>query len=84
MQIQNTMSRVLAATLSLGLAFSPQLFAQQAQTSAPAQQPQQGAQPAPDATQPSTAPEQTQQTPATGTTVNPSQGPLQPVTTYPD
>jgi hypothetical protein len=94
MKIQSTSAKLLSATLAALLCATPEMWGQQpsqqqgsqpASQNAPAQpattgtapaQPNQG-QSAPPANQPAS--------PGTsGTTVNPSQGPLQPVTTYPE
>jgi hypothetical protein len=74
MQIQSSRFKFLSAALALALAVSPEMFAQQASGQSPSTQTQQQnnqASPAPQ-TQPS------------GGTINPSQPPLQPVTTYPN
>lgn len=86
--MQSSRFKFLSAALSLVLACTPELFAQAAgqQQSAQQQQQQQSAQPAPSSEQPAATPDRATpapQAPATGTTVNPSQPPLQPVTTYP-
>ena len=90
---QHRITSILSTLLVAGLCAAPQLRAQQSnpstaqQATETSQQPQQPAntQPAPNTqAQPS---EQIQPQPATnpsGTSVNPSQPPLQPVTTYPD
>lgn len=86
MQIQSSRFKFLSATLALALTLTPEMFAQQANQAQQSPQQQQSAQPAPAAAQPATAPDQAAPAPqasATGTTVNPSQPPLQPVTTYP-
>jgi hypothetical protein len=86
MQIQSSRFKFLSATLALALTLTPEMFAQQAGVQQQSQQPQQqNAQPAPATAQPETPTERAapaSQAP-TGTTVNPSQPPLQPVTTYP-
>jgi len=92
MRIQHGISKFLALALIVGLSITPEMFAQQTQSS-PAQ-----AQPAPQAVPPATsqppassAPAQTEPakpspngTNPNGKSVYPSQAPLQPVTTYPD
>lgn len=87
MQIQSSRFKFLSATLAVALAFTPATFAQQADQSQQTPQQQQNTQPtAPASAQPATTSDQANpapQAPATGTTVNPSQPPLQPVTTYP-
>jgi len=82
MQIQSSRFKLLSAALALALAVTPEMLAQQAG------QPQ--SDPAPSQTQnqpaPAATPDQTPsapQSPNQGTIVNPSQPPLQPVTTYP-
>lgn len=81
MQIQSSRFKFLSAALALALVVTPEMFAQQAggqQQSGPPQNQNQSA--------PAATPDQTQsapQSPNQGTTVNPSQPPLQPVTTYP-
>ncbi|HKT50907.1 MAG TPA: hypothetical protein VJV96_11435 [Candidatus Angelobacter sp.] len=76
MQIQSSRFKSLSLVLALALAISPEMLAQQASSQAQSTQqqptPQQTGQPAP-------AP----QTPPSGGAINPSQPPLQPVTTYP-
>ena len=90
---QHRITSILSTLLVAGLCSAPQLRAQQSnpstaqQTTETSQQPQQPAntQPAPSTQAPPS--EQIQPQPATnprGTSVNPSQPPLQPVTTYPD
>jgi len=81
MQIQSSRFKFLSAALALALAVTPEMLAQQAggqQQSAP---PQTQNQPVPPATPDQTP--STPQSPKQGTTVNPSQPPLQPVTSYP-
>src|SRR5947209_6747039 len=84
---QHGISKFLALALIVGLCITPEMFAQQTQ-SPPTQ-----AQPAPQAVPPATsqppasaAPAQTQPAKPSpnGTNIDPSQAPLQPVTTYPD
>jgi hypothetical protein len=85
MQLQSSRFKFLSAALALVLAVSPEMFAQQA-SSQPQPTQQQNGQPAPPTTQPVTTPDQASPAPQSapsGTTVNPSQPPLQPVTTYP-
>src|ERR1700756_5328714 len=100
MKIQLRIVSIVSSVWMAGLLITQPLQAQQSSpqsTQQPATaQPQQPAQPnsvpADQATpaEPSAAPttqnqpSQPQQTPPSGTTVNPSQAPLQPVTTYPD
>ena len=99
MKIQLGISKVVALSLIFGLCLTPEMYAQQGQPqtspSAPSTQSGQPGQ-APQAVPPaaneppaSTAPEQTQPAKPSPngtnpTTIDPSQGPLQPVTTYPD
>jgi hypothetical protein len=77
MQIQSSRFKFLSAALALALAVSPEMLAQQASGQAPSTQqqatPAQNSQPAP-------AP----QAQPSGGAINPSQPPLQPVTTYPN
>jgi hypothetical protein len=77
MQIQSSRFKFLSVALALALAISPEMLAQQASGQPPSTQqqptPQQNGQPA-------SAP----QTQPSGGAINPSQPPLQPVTTYPD
>jgi len=77
MQIQSSRFKFLSAALALALAVSPEMLAQQTsgqtQSTAPQSTQPQNGQPAP--------PNQTQ---PSGGAINPSQPPLQPVTTYPD
>lgn len=85
MKIQNTSARILSAVLAAVVCITPDLWAQQSPPQgapAPVQQPS-NSQSAPANSQ---SPQgQTQQKPqSSGTTVNPSQGPLRPVTGYPD
>jgi len=96
MKRQNRIAKILSITLTATLLFSQSLAGQQSNTQTPAEQPQAVTQqPQPqsqrqDAATPANAnaPANAQQSPQTtapsGTTINPSQGPLQPVTTYPD
>src|SRR6185503_8016587 len=76
MQIQSSRFKLLSLMLALALAISPEILAQQASTQAQSTQqqpaPQQNSQPAP-----------VPQTQPSGDAINPSQPPLQPVTTYP-
>src|SRR5215475_8367746 len=92
MKRQNRIAKILSTTLTAILLFSQSLAGQQSTTQTLAEQPQavtQQSQPQ-DAATPANAlaPPNAQQSPQTsapsGTTINPSQGPLQPVTTYPD
>jgi cytoskeletal protein RodZ len=87
MRIQHGISKFLALALTVGLCITPEMFAQQTQSS------QTQAQPAPQAVPPATsqppasaAPAQTQPAKPSpnGTNIDPSQAPLQPVTTYPN
>jgi hypothetical protein len=80
MQIQSCRFKFLSAALAVMLAVTPELFAQQGNGQSPSQPQQQTDQAAPSGAQ---SPSGTQQAPAGGTTVNPSQPPLAPVTTYP-
>ena len=92
MKIQHSPARLLTTALAVALCLSSQTWAQNAgQTGAPPPQ----AQSTPDTSQPAATPvvpgpatgqpqSSPQKPPAGGTTVNPSQPPLQPVTTYPD
>jgi hypothetical protein len=77
MQIQSSRFKFLSAALALALAVSPEMLAQQTsgqtQSTAPQSTQPQNGQPAP--------PNQTQ---PSGGAINPSQPPLQPVTTYPN
>jgi hypothetical protein len=92
MTIQSTSTKILSATLAALLCVTPEMWAQnpQPQSSQPQNsQPSMQNAPPQAGTNPQTAPNQGQNAPATqpansGTTVNPSQGPLQPVTTYPE
>src|SRR4029077_11682347 len=97
MKKQHRIASILSSTLIAGLFFSQTVLAQQ-NNSQPQQPPETAQQPQPPAAQPQTAPantqpaapasenQQTQPQPPnpSGTSVNPSQAPLQPVTTYPD
>jgi len=98
MTVQHRIMSILSTLLVAALCSAPQLSAQQSNPSTAQQPPQptntQPAQPAPtDQAQPA-AQQPSQNTPPAGqsqpqpanqgTTVNPSQAPLQPVTTYPD
>jgi len=98
MTVQYRIMSILSTLLVAALCSAPQLSAQQSNPSTAQQPPQptntQPAQPAPtDQAQPA-AQQPSQNTPPAGqsqpqpanqgTTVNPSQAPLQPVTTYPD
>jgi hypothetical protein len=99
MKIQLGISKFVALPLIFGLCLTPEMYAQQGQSQTPPSAPStQSGQPgqAPQAVPPaaneppaSTAPEQTQPAKPSPngtnpTTIDPSQGPLQPVTTYPD
>jgi len=77
MQIQSSRFKFLSLVMALALAISPEMLAQQA--SGQSQPPQQ--QPAP---QQNTQPAPASQTQPSGGAINPSQPPLQPVTTYPN
>jgi hypothetical protein len=83
MKIQNT-ARILSTMLVINSWLAQQAWAQAAGTEQPQAGAQQTTTPAgtqtPDSGQSATQPK----VPASGTTVNPSQAPLQPVTTYPD
>ena len=82
MQIQSCRFKFLSTALAFMLAVTPELFAQQGNGQPSASQQQQSTgQAAPSSTQ---APSETQQAPAGSSTVNPSQPPLAPVTTYPN
>ena len=82
MQIQSSRFKFLSATMALALAISPEMLAQQASGQSQST-PQQGTQ------QQATPPQNNQPVPApqaqpSGGAINPSQPPLQPVTTYPN
>ena len=93
MTIQQRFTKILSAMLIAGLCITPEMLcAQQNSQAAPQSQsnsqPPANTQTTPDANsgdntqsqqQPQAAPQQNR-----GTTIDPSQGPLQPVTTYPD
>ena len=84
MTIQQRFTKILSTMLIAGLCITPEMLSAQQQNS---QSPANSQQPA--NTQGATdASSQNQQQPASqqnrGTTIDPSQGPLQPVTTYPD
>jgi cytoskeletal protein RodZ len=91
MRIQHGISKLLALALAFGLGLTPEMFAQQ-QTQSPtsqapsSQQTPQAVPPAASEPPASTTPAQTQPAKPSpnGSTIDPSQGPLQPVTTYPD
>ncbi|HEY6307557.1 MAG TPA: hypothetical protein VI488_13985 [Candidatus Angelobacter sp.] len=92
MKIQHRTASILSLALAASFCFPPQTRAQYTSEPGAPAQPQNDAnanppQAAP-ANQPQAAPGQpqvsTQKPPASGATVNPSQPPLQPVTTYPD
>jgi hypothetical protein len=82
MEIQSSRFKFVSAALVLALGITPEMFAQQGSgQSAPSQEQQQSQQAPSSGTQPAaTGP---QQGPGEGSTINPSQPPLQPVTTYP-
>jgi hypothetical protein len=94
MNIQHSLARFLIAAMALALCLPPQMRAQNAGPTgaqsppAPPNAETSQTQAAPANSQPTTATGQpqstTQKQPAGGATVNPSQPPLQPVTTYPD
>ena len=92
MKIQSTSAKILSAILTALLCITPEMWAQspQPQSSQPQNsQPTTQNAPSQPGTNPQTAPNQGQNAPAnqpanSGTTVNPSQGPLAPVTTYPE
>jgi hypothetical protein len=77
MRIQRQITSILSTMLIAGMFLTVPLRAQQSGSQTPAQ-----------TTQPTTQPQQQSQpqqaTPPSGTTVNPSEAPLAPVTTYPD
>jgi hypothetical protein len=92
MKIQHSSARLLTTALAVALCLSPQTWAQNpSQTGASPPQTQNN----PDTSQPPATPSiqgsstgqpqsAPRKPPASGVTVNPSQPPLQPVTTYPD
>lgn len=86
MTIQQRFTKVLSTMLIAGLCITPEMLCarQNSQSQANGQQQPANTQAAPDAN--SQGQQQQQQTPPQnrGTTIDPSQGPLQPVTTYPD
>lgn len=97
MKIQLGISKFIALALVIGLCLTPEMFAQQQSqsqtpsTTQPGQQAPQAVPPATNEPPASTAPAQTQPakpspngTNPNGTAIDPSQGPLQPVTTFPD
>jgi hypothetical protein len=92
MTTQHRITSILSTLLVAGLFSATQLSAQQSNPSTPQQAPQTSQQPQQPADTQAAPSEQSQPQPATnpsgtnpgGTTVNPSQAPLQPVTTYPD
>lgn len=88
MTIQQRFTKILSTMLIAGLCVTPEMLsAQQNSQAATPQSQSNGQQPANSQTAPD-ANAQDQQQPAPqqnrGTTIDPSQGPLQPVTTYPD
>jgi len=91
MTIQHRFTKILSTMLIAGLCITPEMLCAQQNSQAAPPQSQGNSQQQPANTQ--TAPDgnsqdQQQQQPAAqqnrGTTIDPSQGPLQPVTTYPD
>lgn len=86
MTIQNRSSKILSVMLGAALCLTPEMLSaapqqQNAQPAAPQSQPD-AAQTAPANTQPTNNQPSNQQN--RGTTVDPTQAPLQPVTTYPE
>ena len=94
MKKQSRIPRILSTTLIACVSFSQMMVAQQGNNPAsPQQQPETAQQPAQSNTPGTAQPASPAVAPAnsnpqnnnpSGTSVNPSQGPLQPVTTYPD
>ena len=86
MQIQSTRFKIISTVLALALVVTPEMFAQQTGAQQPSTQQQQNGQPS--AATPQNGTGAAQPSPAgqsrdSGTSVNPSQPPLQPVTSYP-
>jgi cytoskeletal protein RodZ len=89
MKIQSTSAKLLSATLAVLLCVTPEMWGQQTSQQPNAQPSTQNAPAQPSGSQNTQAQPNQGQNPANqpannGTTVNPSQGPLQPVTTYPE
>jgi hypothetical protein len=85
MRIQNTSAKILSLVLAAVVCITPDLWAQQSTQQAPPAPAQQPSNPQSAPANPQLPREETQQQPqSNSTTVNPSQGPLQPVTSYPD
>jgi hypothetical protein len=86
MQIQSTRFKIISSVLALALVVTPEMFAQQTGAQQPPPQQQQNTQPPAANPQNPTGADQAApagQSPSSGATVNPSQPPLQPVTSYP-
>ena len=86
MQIQSTRFKIITSALALALVLTPEMFAQQTGAQQPPAQQQQNTQPPTANPQNPTGADQAApagQSPSSGATVNPSQPPLQPVTSYP-
>src|SRR5579864_1906 len=92
MTVQYRITRILSTLLLAGLCSAPLLHAQQTNPATPQQAPETSQQPQQPTQQPAQAnhkqpqqqPPQQPQPACPGTSVNPSQAPLAPVTTYPD
>lgn len=89
MRIEQSIARILSLTVAVALCFTPASWAQNAGTSQTPASPAQLSPVAQSSAQGNAASNQDSRQPAVnpqanGTTVNPSQPPLQPVTTYPD
>lgn len=92
MTIQQRFTKILSTMLIAGLCITPEMLCaqQNSQAAAPQAQSNSQQQPANTQTAPDDANSQAQQQPQAspqqnrGTTIDPSQAPLQPVTTYPD
>jgi cytoskeletal protein RodZ len=93
MKIQQRITKIVSAMLVAGLCVTPEMMTAQQQgsqaaqpQSQQAQQPQQqnDTQTEPANAQPQATSSQPQAKPGAGTSVDPSQAPLQPITTYPD
>src|SRR5690348_14316584 len=84
MQIQSTRFKIISSVLALALVTTPEMFAQAGAQPQPPQQQQNGQPPPPNAQKGSSTDQAPAgQSPSSGATVNPSQPPLQPVTSYP-
>jgi hypothetical protein len=84
MTLQHRVTSILSTLLIAGMCSAPLLHAQQTNPSTAQQPPETSQQPQQPAGAPSAGQNQPQQPATPGSSVNPSQAPLQPVTTYPD